>query len=522
MPTVTLDGETLTTGTLLECAKGVRLELQPEARARVAASRDVVDRGVASGSVIYGINTGFGLFSNVTISEAKLCELQENLIRSHSSGTGEPLSREQTRMLLALRINVLAKGHSGIRPQVMEQMVAAFNADCIPVVPRKGTVGASGDLAPLSHLALGLMGEGKMWDPATGAIGEAADVLKAAGLEPIVLGAKEGLAMINGTQMIAALGAEATERAARIARLADYVAALTLEVLFGTVAAFDPLIHNARPHRGQGEVAARVRGVLRAHEPSELFLSHKYEGKVQDAYSLRCVPQVHGIAHDTVEFVRGVLNVELNSATDNPMCFTQEQAAARCAVVSPEGQRARGMPTRVVPPAGGRVDRKLDGLRRGLEPLALPRTAGRPHGIDRRVRSERAHVPRRGQPRDRRAAPRAELCAHRDASEELVALQARLGHAPTNPGRRCRPLRRQLPWRVPSQGASLPIALGGARRSGTPSRHAPFTCVIHVRVGARLPRDRYLRARLDLGAPDRAAVQPVALGPPSIPRRRRR
>ncbi|EOD04863.1 hypothetical protein EMIHUDRAFT_69043 [Emiliania huxleyi CCMP1516] len=319
-----LDGETLTTATLHELGEKQRgsVALDPTAKARVEASREIVDRIVSTDEVVYGINTGFGLFSNVTVSADKLCALQDNLIRSHSAGCGEPLTRERSRRLLALRINVLAKGHSGIRAEVLEQMIAAFNADCIPVVPSKGTVGASGDLAPLSHIALGLMGEGDMWDP-QGGIAPAAEVLARANLTPIRLGAKEGLAMINGTQLIASLGAEAVERAGRAARLADYIAALSLEVLCGTNRAFDPLIHCVRPHSGQMESAARVRSVLMPTAPSELCMSHPKQ--VQDAYSLRCVPQVHGITQDTIEFVRRILNTELNSATDNPMVFTQEQ-----------------------------------------------------------------------------------------------------------------------------------------------------------------------------------------------------
>jgi histidine ammonia-lyase len=342
---IRLDGETLDSEALLRCgAADARIEVTKEAKQRVADSRAVIDRVLKSGEVVYGINTGFGLFSNVTVGDDKLAELQNNLIRSHCSGVGRPLSRQQTRMLLALRINVLAKGHSGISSINMERMVNAFNRDCIPVVPSQGTVGASGDLAPLSHLALGLMGEGLMWrsrerageafpidQEAAASSSEhapAAEVLAAAGLESIKLGAKEGLAMINGTQLITALGAEAVERAARVARLCDYLAAMTLEVLCGTVRAFDPLIHNARPHRGQGEVAGRVRAVLRPDKPSDLFLSHQYTGKVQDAYSLRCVPQVHGVVHDTIAFVRSLLDVEINSATDNPMVFTKEQVDA--------------------------------------------------------------------------------------------------------------------------------------------------------------------------------------------------
>lgn len=338
---VLLDGETLTTETLYSLSKGCsNIGVTPDARLRIRGARDVVDRITETDEVVYGINTGFGLFSNVTISPENLSELQNNLIRSHSAGIGEPLTRDRTRMLLALRINVLAKGHSGISPEVIDQMLAAFNADCLSVVPCKGTVGASGDLAPLSHLALGLMGEGEMWDPKKpGQKAPAADVLAAAGLQKVVLGAKEGLALINGTQLIASLGAEAVERSHQVALTADCVTALTLEVLCGTVRAFDPLIHQVRPHVGQREVAERVRALLQPDEPSELFNSHRYVGKVQDAYSLRCVPQVHGVVHDTIRFVRSLLDVELNSATDNPMVFTKEQVEGTEAVgfLSPRG-----------------------------------------------------------------------------------------------------------------------------------------------------------------------------------------
>mmetsp|Transcript_100272 Transcript_100272/g.189100 ORF Transcript_100272/g.189100 Transcript_100272/m.189100 type:complete len:651 (-) Transcript_100272:53-2005(-) len=327
---VDLDGESLTTEMLYSLSKGkLQIKLTDEARAHAGAGRAVVDKISKSGEVVYGINTGFGLFANVTVSNDQLSELQENLIRSHSSGVGAPLSREQSRMLLALRINVLAKGHSGISLEVLDQMIAAFNADCLPVVPSKGTVGASGDLAPLSHLALGLMGEGELWDPKKpGSRAPASQVLQAAGLRPIRLGAKEGLAMINGTQLIASLGSEAISRAEQIARTADVVCALTLEVLCGTVRAYHPLIHHVRPHSGQQEVARRVRALLQPEAPSELFKSHGYVGKVQDAYSLRCVPQVHGVVNDTIRFVQNLMNVELNSATDNPMVFTREQVDA--------------------------------------------------------------------------------------------------------------------------------------------------------------------------------------------------
>lgn len=296
------------------------IDVAPAAWDRVIAGRQVVDNIVASGEVAYGINTGFGLFANVVVPPEALVELQENLIRSHAAGVGAPLTVPQTRMLLALRMNTLARGHSGVRPETLQQMVAAFNADCLSVVPAKGTVGASGDLAPLSHLALGLMGEGRMWDPKTGDIKPAAEVLASNGLTPLKLGAKEGLALINGTQMMTAVGAEALHRADNVAMCADIAAALSVEVLKGTRRAFHSSIHSVRPHAGQGQVAKRLRTLLTPS--SEVFKSHMYKGKVQDAYSLRCVPQVHGVVHDTIKFVGDTLTTEMNSALDNPMVFT--------------------------------------------------------------------------------------------------------------------------------------------------------------------------------------------------------
>ncbi|OQR91017.1 histidine ammonia-lyase [Achlya hypogyna] len=320
---LTLDGYSLETEDLVLLSKGeTKIQLSAEAWAKVKSSREVVDNILAENKVAYGINTGFGLFSNVVISADKLHELQDNLIRSHSSGVGTPLSPSATRMLLALRINVLAKGHSGISVDTLEQLIDAFNNDCLSIVPEKGTVGASGDLAPLAHLALGMMGEGKMWDTKDGnKIKDAAEVLKARGLRPVQLKAKEGLAMINGTQLITSIGCEAVVRAANVAEVADIAVALTLEVLKGTVNAFHPRIHEVRPHKGQRMVADRLRTLLQADKPSELFKSHNYAGKVQDAYTLRCAPQIHGIVNDTIDFVRGIINVEMNSATDNPMVF---------------------------------------------------------------------------------------------------------------------------------------------------------------------------------------------------------
>uniref|UniRef100_G3NKZ1 Histidine ammonia-lyase n=1 Tax=Gasterosteus aculeatus aculeatus TaxID=481459 RepID=G3NKZ1_GASAC len=303
---IALDGNSLTSTDLVNLGRGLyKIKLTPEAEQKVVLSRELLDTIVKENKVVYGITTGFGKFARTVIPVSKLKELQENLVRSHSAGVGNPLSPERTRMLLALRINVLAKGYSGISPETLHAMIEAFNASCLSFVPEKGTVGASGDLAPLSHLALGLMGEGKMWSPKSGW----AD-------------AKYGLALINGTQMITSLGAEAVERAQAIARQADIIAALTLEVLKGTTKAFDSDIHKLRPHPGQIEVAQRFRSLLDSdHHPSQIAESHRFCDRVQDAYTMRCCPQVHGVTNDTITFVLNIINTEINSATDNPVSF---------------------------------------------------------------------------------------------------------------------------------------------------------------------------------------------------------
>ncbi|KAH0512778.1 Histidine ammonia-lyase [Microtus ochrogaster] len=281
---IALDGDSLSTEDLVNLGKGrYKIKLTSTAEKKVQQSREVID------SII-----------------------------KEKTGVGKPLSPERCRMLLALRINVLAKGYSGISLETLKQVIEVFNASCLSYVPEKGTVGASGDLAPLSHLALGLIGEGKMWSPKSG-WADAKYVLEAHGLKPVVLKPKEGLALINGTQMITSLGCEAVERASAIARQADIVAALTLEVLKGTTKAFDTDIHAVRPHRGQIEVAFRFRSLLDSdHHPSEIAESHRFCDRVQDAYTLRCCPQVHGVVNDTIAFVKDIITTELNSATDNP------------------------------------------------------------------------------------------------------------------------------------------------------------------------------------------------------------
>ncbi|XP_069765165.1 histidine ammonia-lyase isoform X1 [Narcine bancroftii] len=319
-----LDGNHLTIEELVHLGRGLyKIKLTAEAEEKIKQSRLLLENIVKENKVVYGITTGFGKFAQTVIPHNKLKELQENLVRSHSAGVGKPLTPERCRMLLALRINVLAKGYSGISLETLSQMIQAFNASCLSYVPEKGTVGASGDLAPLAHLALGLMGEGKMWSPKSG-WADAKYVLEAHGLKPVSLKPKEGLSLINGTQMITSLGAEAVQRAMAIARQADIVAALSLEVLKGTTRAFDSDIHDLRPHRGQVEVAFRFRSLLGSdHHPSEIAESHRFCNRVQDAYTLRCCPQVHGVVNDTIAFVKNIIETEINSATDNPMVFAE-------------------------------------------------------------------------------------------------------------------------------------------------------------------------------------------------------
>ncbi|XP_063068176.1 histidine ammonia-lyase-like [Engraulis encrasicolus] len=321
---IALDGESLTAADLVQLGKGLlKIKLTDEAEKKVHASRAVMEQIVeeSKGIFVYGVNTGIGKFAQTVISNDQLKKLQDNVVRSHCAGVGNPLTPERTRMLLALRINVLAKGYSGVSMETLNAIIDAFNASCLSWVPEQGTVGACGDLAPLAHLTQGLMGKGLMWSPQS-AWAPAKAVLLGHGLTPVVLKPKEGVGLINGTQMISSLGAEALERAQAIARQADIIATLTLEALKGTSKAFDKDIHAAKPHPGQREVALRMRSML----PPSGHLSEITGGgylRVQDAYTLRCCPQVHGIANDTIDFVRNILTIELNSATDNPLVFAE-------------------------------------------------------------------------------------------------------------------------------------------------------------------------------------------------------
>ncbi|KAL9652206.1 hypothetical protein ABK040_013975 [Willaertia magna] len=340
--TIELDGDSLTCDILHELGYTptgfIQLKLSDEAKERVIEARKIVENIIETNSVKYGINTGFGHFATTVIPKSEIEQLQKNLIRSHAAGVGEPLPIERAKMLLALRINVLAKGYSGIRLETLEQLIQAFNKGCISKIPCRGSVGASGDLAPLAHMALGMMGEGEMYNPLSNRYEDAPKVLKENDLKPIDIQAKEGLALINGTQFICALASEAIVRAENLVRVADVIGALTLEVLRGTFKAMDARIHKARKHLGQQKVASRMRSLLFTtrkkqvednsssieYEISEISASHKNCTRVQDAYTLRCIPQVHGVVNDSVVFCKNIIDTELNAATDNPMVFIEK------------------------------------------------------------------------------------------------------------------------------------------------------------------------------------------------------
>jgi histidine ammonia-lyase len=298
---------------------GVAVRLGDEARERMAEARAVVERLVAAGEVVYGVTTGFGDLATTYVSPADSAQLQENLLLSHAVGVGDPLPRDVVRAMLLLRANTLALGHSGCRAVLADRLCDLLRFGIHPVVPCQGSVGASGDLAPLAHLALPLTGRGEV--EVGGRVIAAAEALSAATLEPLVLQAKEGLALLNGTQMMSAIGALVAADADRLSRAASVAAAISCEALLGTDVAYSAAYQLARPHPGQIAVAAELRWLLR---DSSLMTSHHPSAhKVQDPYSLRCVPQVHGAVRDALEYLRGVLDVELNSATDNPLVFPQ-------------------------------------------------------------------------------------------------------------------------------------------------------------------------------------------------------
>jgi histidine ammonia-lyase len=298
---------------------GEPVQLSSDAIERMRRSRAVVDRLASGDAAVYGVNTGVGLLADVRIPLADLDELQRNVVRSHAAGVGEPMPAAEVRAMMLIRANVLAKGFSGIRPIVAQRLCDLLNANVTPVVPSQGSVGASGDLAPLAHMALVLIGEGEA--DFGGSKLSGAEALLRAGIEPLPLVAKEGLSLLNGTQAMLAVGSLELLKAEVLADAADVICAMTLDGLTGTPRAFDPRIHQVRPHPGQVQSAANLAALL---EGSEIRESHISCRRVQDAYSLRCAPQVHGAVRDTIASARACFEIELNSVTDNPLVFGDE------------------------------------------------------------------------------------------------------------------------------------------------------------------------------------------------------
>ena len=308
-------GEPLSLADVVAVARGDEVELSREAAERVAAARAVVEAKVASGEVVYGVTTGFGSLANVRIDPDRAAELQHRIVRSHATAVGPLLSREEARAMLLLRAHVLALGHSGVRAELIERMIEMLNRDLVPAVPEQGSLGASGDLAPLANLALPLIGAGELLS--VDGTATAGPVLAAHGLEPLRLEAKEGLALVNGTQGMLAVGILALEQAERLAVTADVVAAMTVEAALGSDRVFDGRLQALRPHPGQVASASNLRRLLSG---SAIVASHRESDHlVQDAYSLRCAPQVHGATREAIGFARRVLEVEANAVSDNPI-----------------------------------------------------------------------------------------------------------------------------------------------------------------------------------------------------------
>lgn len=316
---VLINGHSHTLKDVIDVAiRGARVGLAGEARSAMQEARDYVCGLICREQPVYGITTGFGKFSDVFISGDAVAELQENLITSHACGVGPELPVPETRAMMLLRANALALGHSGVRPHLVEMILACLNANALPVVPSKGSLGASGDLVPLAHMGLFLIGQGEA--RVNGRLVSAQEALAYADLEPVKLEAKEGLALVNGTQFMSARGCLALQRAQELALAADGIAAITCQVLRGIPAAYSPLIHQVRPHPGQLKSAENLRRFLAGSnltsEPGEL--------RTQDAYALRCIPQVHGASHDVISYVTQLFEREINSATDNPLVFARE------------------------------------------------------------------------------------------------------------------------------------------------------------------------------------------------------
>jgi histidine ammonia-lyase len=314
-------GEPVTLEEVAAVARGARVDLPEAARARVRAARAVVERAVGSGATVYGVTTGFGALADTRIDPTEAAELQHRIVRSHATAVGRPLSREEARAMLFLRAHVFALGSSGVREELVDLMVELLNRDVVPAVPEQGSLGASGDLAPLASLALPLIGSGHVLTE-DGGTEPAGPALAREGLRPLVLQAKEGLSLVNGTQGMLAVGTLAAERAGNLCRAADVAAAMSIEAALATDAPFDDRLQRLRPHAGQRASAANLRRLL---EGSAIMASHRDSPHlVQDAYSLRCTPQVHGATRDALSFARGVLAIEANAVSDNPIVLAEE------------------------------------------------------------------------------------------------------------------------------------------------------------------------------------------------------
>ncbi|MFO7735317.1 MAG: histidine ammonia-lyase [bacterium] len=320
--TIFVNGNDLTIENVVSFSHGaVEVVCPEETRKRISSCRDYVESILNREDAVYGINTGFGILSDVRVGKKNLGELQQNLIRSHAIAVGEPFDRETVRIIMLLRANVLARGFSGISIETFDKLIEIINKDVCPHIPCQGSVGASGDLAPLAHLALVLTGEGYVCDN-SGNIVKTEDYFKEHNITPVKLKAKEGLALINGTQVMTAVGVKALHRVENLLKLSDIALATTVDAVMGTDAPFDQLVNDVRKHYGHGDVSYNVRKLI---QESEIRESHKHCAKVQDSYSLRCAPQVHGAARTACAHARDVLTIELNSSTDNPLIFPDEE-----------------------------------------------------------------------------------------------------------------------------------------------------------------------------------------------------
>ena len=329
MTVVHLDGRTLTTNEISLVSKGMEVDIAPDSIININLARDVIEKILSSGETVYGINTGFGSLVSEIISPDDLSDLQLNLIRSHACAVGDYMSKEDTRAMMCVRANSLIKGNSGIQLSVIQQIISYLNNDVVPVIPRIGSLGASGDLAPLSHMALTLVGEGKVWRD--NEILPTMSLLKEKGLIPVELGAKDGLSLINGTSQMCSFLTRAEIALSNLLPMADLIASASIDARECTITPMDSRVHSARPHPGQIIVANRITKIL---ENSSILKAHKDCSRVQDAYSFRCIPQVHGMVNEKMHALQNTLNIEINSATDNPLVFPDLNLGLKQQVVS--------------------------------------------------------------------------------------------------------------------------------------------------------------------------------------------